>query len=89
MASEKDSRAISPSHGAQAGYGHESSFARRCLCHRLGTCCADVEAVLSALAAALIEAEGHIDPALASIVQELTLGRRNLANAVVLATQRL
>ena len=35
------------------------------------------------------ETKGHFDGALASTAQELTLGHRNLANAIELATQRL
>ena len=88
MAEEKDIRADSAAPVAHAGYTHESRFAKRCLCHRLGTCCADLDSVLAGLESALKDVEGHPDPALQHILHEVTLGRANLANAARLAEQR-
>jgi hypothetical protein len=88
MADEKDIRADSAAPVAHAGYTHGSRFAKRCLCHRLGTCCADLHSVLAGLESALQDFEGRPDPALQSILHELTLGRASLANAAKLAEQR-
>lgn len=88
MAEEKDIRAGSAAPVAHAGYTHESRFAKRCLCHRLASCCADIDSVLAGLESALRDSEGHPDPALRSILDDLTLGRANLANAARLAELR-
>lgn len=89
MAAEKDTRAVPATPVANAGYGYASAFAKRCLCHRLGTCYAELDAVLGGLASALLETDVHADPALDGIVRELRLGRENLAHAIELAAQRL
>jgi hypothetical protein len=88
MAEEKDSSADSAAPVAYAGYTHRSRFARRRLFHRLATCCADLDSVLAGLESALRDVEGHPDPALQGIRDELTLGRAKLANAARLAEQR-